>query len=241
MRIPVWLVAAVVSQPLASQGDFADVPRYAAAMIPTSAWLPYVDLVGTFVFAMSGATLGVRKSLDLFGVLVLSFAAATAGGIVRDVLIGAIPPASLADWRYLVVATSAGLIVFFHGDIAPRLRNPVQLFDAAGLGLFAVSGTSKALAYGLTPTTAILLGTLSGIGGGIVRDMLVAEVPAVLRSELYASAAIAGALVVAIAVSLHLPRAPAMVVGAVLCFALRFMAIRYGWRLPVARAKSTDE
>ena len=210
-------------------------------MISTSLWLPFVDLAGTFVFAVSGATLGVRRELDLFGVLVLSFAAAPAGGIVRDVLIGAVPPAALADWRYLVVATLAGLGVFFWAEHVERLRNPVQIFDAAGLGLYAVSGTSKALAYGMTPTTAVLLGSLSGIGGGIVRDMLVAEVPAVLRSELYASAAIVGGIIVAAAVALSLPRGPAMFVGALVCFALRFMAIRYGWRLPVARLQAGDD
>ncbi|MEM7610660.1 MAG: trimeric intracellular cation channel family protein [Pseudomonadota bacterium] len=200
-----------------------------------SAWLPYIDLLGTFVFAVSGATVGMRRELDLFGVLVLSFAASSAGGIARDVMIGATPPAALADWRYLVVASLAGVITFYFSKLVELLRNPVQLFDAAGLGLFAVSGTSKALAFGLTPTSAILLGVLSGIGGGMVRDILVARVPVVLRSDLYAVAALAGATVVVVAHTAALPRGPAMLVGAVICFALRFMAIRYGWRLPIAR------
>ena len=117
-----------------------------------------LDIVGTFVFALSGATAGVKRELDLFGVLVLAFSAATAGGIARDVLIGAIPPAALSDWRYLATALVAGAINFRWYAVIDRLRNPVQLFDAAGLALFAVSGTQKALAYGLSPIMAALLG-----------------------------------------------------------------------------------
>ena len=203
-------------------------------------WLSIIDLLGTFAFAASGATVGVRREVDLFGVLVLSFAAATAGGIIRDVLIGATPPASLADWRYLAVACSAGVIVFYRSALVERFRNPVQMLDAAGLGLFAVAGTSKALSAGLTPTSAVLLGVLSGIGGGMARDVLVAEVPAVLRSELYASAALVGAIFVVAADALGLARPPAMAAGAIACFVLRFMAIRYGWHLPVARTRDGE-
>ncbi|WP_411833835.1 trimeric intracellular cation channel family protein [Pseudoxanthomonas mexicana] len=193
------------------------------------------DFVGTFVFALSGGTLGVRQRLDLFGVLVLSCAAAVSGGIARDVLIGAQPPAALADWRYLGVACLAGLVTFFRHEAIERLRNPVQIFDAAGLALFAVLGTGKALAYGLGPFSATLLGMLSGIGGGIVRDLLVARTPVVLQAELYAVAALLGGGVVAIAHVAGWSQAPAMAAGAFACFGLRYMAIRYGWHLPVAR------
>ncbi|WP_425477578.1 trimeric intracellular cation channel family protein [Alkalisalibacterium limincola] len=192
-----------------------------------------LDLVGTFVFAISGATLGVRHRLDLFGVLVLSFCAATAGGITRDVLIGATPPAALESWHYLAVACIAGLVTFFRSRDIERLKNPVQMFDAAGLALFAVSGASKALAFGLSPIMAVLLGMLSGIGGGIVRDVLVAQTPVVLRSDLYAVAAAAGAGAVVIGHQLGVPAAPSMLVGALLCFWLRFMAVRRGWSLPL--------
>ena len=202
-------------------------------------WLAIIDLAGTFAFALSGATVAVRRELDLFGVLVLSFAAATAGGITRDVLIGAIPPTALIDSRYLIVATLAGVLTFYGSSLVERLTNPVQLFDAAGLSLFAVAGTAKALAYDLNPTTAVLLGVLSAIGGGIARDVLVAEVPAVLRAEFYASAAMAGAAVVVIGDGLGLLRTPAMIAGALICFVLRFMAIRYKWRLPTARRRGT--
>ncbi|HEY1071037.1 trimeric intracellular cation channel family protein [Thermomonas sp.] len=195
------------------------------------------DLVGTFVFALSGGTLAVRQRLDLFGVLVLSCAAAVSGGIVRDVLIGAHPPASLADWRYLVVAMAAGLVTFRWHGVIERLRNPVQLFDAAGLALFAVLGTGKALAFGLSPFAATLLGMVSGIGGGIARDLLVARVPVVLQAELYAIAALVGGGVVALAAALGWPQPPAMLAGALACFGLRWMALRHGWQLPVARPR----
>ncbi len=197
-----------------------------------------LDFIGTFVFAISGATVGVRNRLDLFGVLVLSFAAAVSGGIVRDVLIGATPPAALATWHYLGVSCLAGILTFFRYDDVEKLRNPVQMFDALGLALFAVTGASKALAFGLGPSSAILLGMLSGIGGGIVRDILVAQTPVVLRSELYAVAALAGASVIVIGRMFALPEIPVLAVAVALCFGLRFMAIRYGWRLPVASPRS---
>ena len=206
-------------------------------MSTIAALLYAFDLIGIFVFALSGGVLAVRHRLDLFGVLVLACVTAVTGGIVRDVLIGAIPPASLADWRYLATAMLAGMVTFWwHGSIE-RLRNPVQLFDAAGLALFAVLGTGKALAFGLSPFAATLLGIITGIGGGIARDLLVARTPVVLQqTELYAAAALVGSGIVAIAHAFGWPQAPAMVIGAALCFGLRFGAIRRGWRLPVAKS-----
>jgi uncharacterized membrane protein YeiH len=193
-----------------------------------------LDLVGTFVFALSGAMVGVRHHLDIFGVLVLSYAAATAGGITRDLLIGAVPPASVADWRYIVVPVVAGLATFRWHPMVQRWRSPVLVFDAAGLALFAVSGALKALAYGVNPLAAVLLGMVTGIGGGMVRDLFVAEVPTVLHADLYAVAALAGATIVVGGSLLQLPSAPLAIVGAALCFGLRLVAIRRGWALPIA-------
>lgn len=194
-----------------------------------------LDLVGTFVFALSGATAGVKNRLDLFGVLVLSFAAGNAGGITRDLLIGAVPPAAISDWRYLAVSLFAGIVTFWQPSVIDRLNSPVLLFDAAGLGLFAVSGTQKALAFGLHPVLAALLGMLTGIGGGMTRDVLLAEIPTVLRADLYAVAALAGAAVVVIGAAVRLPPTAVTIAGALLCFGLRFMAIHRGWHLPIAR------
>lgn len=193
-----------------------------------------LDLGGTFVFALSGAAAAVKHRLDIFGALVLSLVAASSGGIIRDVLIGAVPPAALDDWRYVAVALVAGVVVLLRHSAVERLRNPVQLFDAAGLALFAVSGAHKALLFHLGPLPAALLGMLSGIGGGVVRDLLVTEVPAVLHAEIYAVAALAGASVVVVGGWLGMPSSVATTIGAFLCFGVRIMSLRRGWRLPVA-------
>ena len=177
--------------------------------------------------------LGVRRRLDIFGVLVLSFAASSAGGIARDLLIGAVPPAAISDWRYFTVAMAAGLIVFFWHSPLRRLQTPIRLFDAAGLALFAVSGTEKALAAGLNPLMAALLGMLTGVGGGIVRDLLVARTPIVLRADLYAVAALVAALIVVTGHLLDWPVIPTALGAAATCFGLRLLAIRRGWNLPV--------
>jgi len=192
------------------------------------------DLAGTFVFALSGATAGVKHRLDLFGVLVLSFAAGNSGGIARDVMIGAHPPAAISDWRYLGVSLLAGLVTFFWYPNIDVRRRPVLLFDGAGLALFAVTGTQKALAAGLNPVMAALMGMLTGIGGGIVRDVLVNQTPTVLQADLYAVAALAAGVVVVIGHILHYPSFAVMIVGALLCFWLRVMAILRGWHLPIA-------
>lgn len=200
-----------------------------------------LDLLGTFVFALSGAIAAARRRLDIFGVLVLSFVAASSGGILRDLLIGATPPASISDWRYLAVSMLAGITVFFFYSTSSRLHYPVLVFDAAGLALFCVAGAQKALVFGLEPVMAALLGMLTGIGGGIVRDVLLSNVPAVFRSDIYAVAALAGATVVVAGDALGLPNTATACAGAALCFGLRVAAIRYGWHLPTARTPDTQD
>jgi len=202
--------------------------------IVVGAFLLVLDLGGTFVFALSGAAAGIKHRLDLFGVLVLAFVAANFGGITRDILIGAVPPAAISDWRYVTVSAVAGVITFFWYPVIERLRSPVLVFDAVGLALFSVVGTSKALAFHLGPVAAPLLGMLTGIGGGLVRDVLVSDVPTVFRAEVYAVAALAGAVAVVIGHVLNFPSAPVAVVAATLCFGLRMISIRRGWRLPIA-------
>lgn len=204
-------------------------------MITVETFMRILDLGGTFVFAISGAIAAVNRRLDIFGILVLSFVTGNFGGITRDLLIGAVPPAALTDERYLLVAVVAGLITFFWYAGVDRLRSPVLLFDAAGLSFFAVAGAQKAIEFGLSPVMAALLGMLTGIGGGMTRDVLLAEIPHVLRSDLYAVAALAGASMVVIGDRLGLSYGVSALAGGVLCFGLRFMAIRHGWHLPTAR------
>ena len=191
-----------------------------------------LDLAGTAVFAISGAAVGVKHRLDIFGVCVLAFVAGNAGGMLRDILIGAVPPVALVGWQYVSISLLAGVITFIWHPRLERLHTPILIFDAAGLGLFCVSGTQKALAFGANPLIAALLGMLTGIGGGMLRDVLVREIPTVLRKELYALAALAGASVVVAGQLFHFPPAAATSGGAVLCFAVRLVAIRRGWALP---------
>jgi uncharacterized membrane protein YeiH len=208
--------------------------------IPTGALIFALDLIGTFVFALSGAVLGVRRGMDLFGVLVLAFVTAVSGGIMRDVLIGVVPPAAIASWHDLAVSIAAGLVgLRFHASLG-RLRFPVRFFDAAGLGLFAVAGTQKALEHGLTPAMAAVLGMVSGVGGGMVRDVLTAQIPAVLRSEIYALPALLAAVVVVAGELAGLPPATTTLPGAGLCIFLRMMAIYRGWNLPSLRSSESD-
>jgi len=193
-----------------------------------------LDLAGTFVFALSGALTAVKCRLDIFGVFVLSFLAGNSGGIIRDVVIGATPPLAINDWRYVAVSLLAGIVTFFRYSDVDRLKTPVLLCDAAGLALFAVEGTNKALAFHLGPMPAVLLGMLTGIGGGMARDVLVAEIPMVLRADFYAVAALIGAAVVVVGRKLDFSSTSAGLAGAVLCFGLRFLAIRRHWQLPNA-------
>jgi uncharacterized membrane protein YeiH len=191
-----------------------------------------LDLAGCAVFAISGAAVGVKHRLDVFGVCVLAFVAGNAGGMLRDVLIGAVPPVAFRGWQYVAVSLLAAVVTFVWHPRLERLHTPILIFDAAGLGLFSVSGTQKALEYGLNPLIAALLGMLTGIGGGMLRDVLVREIPTVLRKDLYALAALAGAGVVVAGPPLHLPPTAATIGGAALCFAVRLEAIRRGWGLP---------
>jgi uncharacterized membrane protein YeiH len=199
-----------------------------------------LDLAGTFVFAISGAMLGIRERLDIFGVLVLAVAASTTGGIVRDVLIGATPPAALADWRYVVVALAAGGVTSWWYSPISRLQTAILVFDAGGLAFFAVAGAHKAVSSGLNPLAASLLGMMTGIGGGIARDLLVVRTPVVLQRDLYAIAALLGAAITVAGSRLDWPILWTTVAGAAACFGLRVIAIKRGWGLPTASAGERD-
>ncbi len=193
------------------------------------------DGAGTFVFALSGAVLAIQKRFDLFGVLFLSFVVGVVGGMTRDVLIGAVPPSAIANWHDFAIAVGGGLLTFFAYPLVQSFSRPVLLLDAIGLALFAVTGAQKAISYGINPLMAAVLGMISGIGGGMTRDVLAREVPFVLRADLYALAALAAAGVVSLgSVTRSAPAYP-MLLGAALCMFLRVMAIYCGWRAPVAR------
>ena len=192
-----------------------------------------LDLLGIFVFALSGGLVAVRKDLDIFGVLVLAGVTGLGGGLLRDVLIGATPPAALEDWRYLMVPVAAGLVTFAFHPAVGRFERVINIFDAAGLGLFGVTGALKALDYGLGPVPAALLGMVTGIGGGIARDLLAGRVPVVFSSELYATPALLAATWAVLADGWGLPVVLVSIPGVLLCFGLRVLALRRNWHAPL--------
>lgn len=194
------------------------------------------DLVGTFAFASSGILLARRAHLDLFGAFVLAFAAGTAGGITRDVVLDATPPLALTDWRYAATALAATVLGFLWPALFTKFNRPITCLDAAGLGLFAVTGTWRAMDLGAPALTALALGVLTGVGGGVARDLLVARVPVVLRREVYALAAAVGSAVAIAGEALELDRALSGAVAVLMTFGLRLVASFRDWHLPdVAR------
>lgn len=192
------------------------------------------DLLGVAVFAASGASAGVVKRLDLFGVGFVGFVAALGGGILRDLVIDTVPPLAFDDWRYPAVAALTAVLVFYLHPQLTRLRRVVLLLDAAGLGLFTVTGTLSALAAGVPAVGACLIGMLSGIGGGLARDLLLGEIPIVLRREIYAVASLIGAVAVALLHFFDLATAASTAGAAVLVFAIRVLALRRRWAAPTA-------
>lgn len=191
-----------------------------------------LNVLGTFVFGLSGAMVAIRRRFDIFGVLVLAVATGVAGGIVRDLLLGAVPPEVLRSYWPMAVASLAGICAFFFQPLIERFKRPVMLLDAIGLGVFAVAGCRKALMYGLEPPGAILLGVMTAIGGGMLRDMMAAEVPRVLHEEVYALAAFVGAASYAGALWLGVPEVAAAALALLLAVGLRLASVRYGWKLP---------
>jgi uncharacterized membrane protein YeiH len=192
------------------------------------------DLIGVAVFAASGASAGIAKRLDLFGLAFVGFVAALGGGIVRDLVIGDVPPLAFADWRYAVTAVIASLAVFWLHPQLSRWRRSVLLLDAAGLGLFTVTGTLKALDAGVPAVGACLIGMLTAIGGGLARDLLTGEIPVVLQRDIYAVAALGGAILVTILRGTGLADPLTMAVSALLITGVRLVALYRRWSAPVA-------
>ena len=190
-----------------------------------------LDLIGTFAFALSGGLLGARKRMDIFGVIVLAVASGLGGGIIRDVLIGATPPVAITQWSYLATAAAAGLVGFAAPAAVTRARRTVLVFDAVGLGLFAVSSTAKALEHGVPAAGAVVIGVITAIGGGVARDLLAGDVPAILHSDIYATpAAVAGIIVATVS------RSPSVeLAAAILATGIRLAALRFRWSAPKPR------
>ncbi|MEV0918947.1 trimeric intracellular cation channel family protein [Streptomyces sp. NPDC049967] len=205
-----------------------------------------LDIVGIFVFAISGALLAVRKNFDVFGIAVLAEVTALGGGLFRDVIIGAVPPAAFTDLGYFTTPLlAAGLVFFLHPHVE-RIQVGINVFDAAGLGLFCVTGTVKAYDYGLGLTASAALGLTTAVGGGVLRDVLANEVPSLLRwdRDLYAVPAIVGAAMIVLCIRFDALNAFTSGAAVITAFVLRLLALRYHWRAPRAynrRSATADE
>jgi uncharacterized membrane protein YeiH len=201
-----------------------------------------LDLIGTFAFALNGALTAVRVArLDVIGVVTLGIITALGGGIVRDVLIGDLPPATFNNWRYLAVAAGGSLLAFLFGRRLERLSRLITVLDAAGLSLFAFTGAGKALALGLGPAQAVILGAVTGVGGGTLRDVLTQRIPTVLRSELYAIPALAGATITVISSELRVGGLPATLAGAAVCFVIRMLGVHFDLNAPGPPGKDAGD
>jgi uncharacterized membrane protein YeiH len=194
------------------------------------------DLAGTFIFAIEGAVAAMHSGLDLLGVMVIAFVAALGGGVTRDLLIGATPPNAIRDWRYPALTFVAGLLTFLFHTYAQGFPDFwLMVLDAAGLALFAVAGVEKAMLFRIRPFVSALMGTVTGVGGGVIKDVLLARIPSVLVTDIYATAAFFGAVVVLVARRLGLSPAMAGLAGGLACFVLRIVAATHGWHLPRAK------
>jgi uncharacterized membrane protein YeiH len=200
-----------------------------------------LDLLGTFVFALSGAVAARQKQLDIFGIFSLAFSVACGGGIIRDLCIGAVPPAGLTNWLYLVMVLAATILTIGFYRVVNFLNQPVLLFDALGLSVFAVTGAHKAIAFGHNYEVAVLLGIVTAVGGGVIRDILLNRIPVILTREIYASAAMIGAMIVVCGDYLHYPKELVSVVAIMCCFSLRFLSLHFHWNLPSFGEKDTGK
>ena len=201
-----------------------------------------LDLTGTFAFALNGAITGLEKAkLDIIGMLTLGMITALGGGILRDILINALPPATFSSWPYLAVAAGGALIAFFLSRQLRRFALTILLLDAAGLSLFCVTGATKSLEYGLGPAQAVILGAVTAVGGGTIRDVLVRQVPTVLTSGLYAIPALVGAAIAVTAWRTGVYGVPAALGAALACFLIRLAGIRYNIDAPIAREDKSNE
>ncbi|WP_017933762.1 trimeric intracellular cation channel family protein [Nocardioides sp. Iso805N] len=205
-----------------------------------STTLVVLDLLGIFIFGISGALVAVRKELDVFGVVVLASCTGLGGGFMRDVLIGATPPAALNDWRYLMAPVVAGLLTFWFHPTLGKMERSMLVVDALGLALFAPAGALKAVDFGLGFLPATLLGMVTGIGGGMLRDILAGRVPLVLKpGVLYAIPALAGSAVAVLGLKMGLHDAAPTAVGALVVAIWRLLAIWRNWQAPMPQGPAS--
>jgi uncharacterized membrane protein YeiH len=217
-----------------------NVPELAIAGLNDYRLFAFLDLAGTFAFAISGAAAAKDRDLDVFGIMAVAFTVACGGGVLRDLCLGAVPPAGLTDWRYLAAALSAATLTMAASSLVARLAHPVILFDSLGLGLFAVTGAQKAMMLGHNAEVALLLGMVTAVGGGVARDVLLNRVPVVLQREIYASAALVAATIEVAGQRLGWSSSWRTWTALGACFALRYLSLHYRWNLPRFSGRAGD-
>lgn len=201
----------------------------------TSTLLLVLDILGIAVFAVAGALTGIGKKLDLFGVIFLAGVTALGGGFMRDVLLGASPVAGLHDWRYVITPATVGLLVFFVHPTVSKLGRALMVADAAGLGLFAVAGARKAIDYGLGPVGSCVIGMITAIGGGLLRDVLVREIPSILHTEIYATAALVASILVVSGDRVNFNNIATAIISITIAFVIRVLSVWRKWSAPSPR------
>jgi uncharacterized membrane protein YeiH len=201
-------------------------------VITHSIFFLLLDHVGALAFAVSGATAAHARRLDLFGILIVAFVVACGGGIVRDLLLGTLPPENLSNWRYLLITAAACFFAIYGGALLKTLKHPVLFFDALGLGLFSVTGAYRALTLGHGGELAIISGVVTAVGGGVIRDVFLARVPVIFQAEIYGIAALLGASALVCLIGLGVGFNIAAPVGILSCVCLRLLSIKFGWSLP---------
>lgn len=201
-----------------------------------------LDLTGTFAFALNGALTAVRAArLDIIGVITLGMITALGGGIIRDILLDDLPPATFRDWRYLAVAATGALIAFAFAMRLDRIARPIEVLDAVGLSVFAVTGASKAMEFGLGPAQAVILGAVTAVGGGTLRDTLVRRIPSVMSEGIYAIPALVGAVITVLAIEVGVYGLVAAIVAATACFLIRLLGVHFNLDAPRPRAAGREE
>ena len=209
-----------------------------------------VEIIGTIAFATSGAMVAINKRVDIFGVLVLSSITALGGGAIRDILIGATPPRMFSDYRYVMVAVIVSTLVFLIAYIfrdsyqqkAKAVDSVNNIFDAVGLGLFTVTGVQVAVdsGFGLNGILSVCLGVITGIGGGVLRDVMLKEIPFVLKKRIYALASIAGGTVYYNLQLMNFERTRAIVIAVLVTFIIRILATIFKLDLPKVKLKDNN-
>jgi len=194
--------------------------------------LHIVDLCGVAVFAVTGALVAGRKRMDIFGVIVLAIVTALGGGTTRDIILGAYPVFWITSPNYVLIALAAAIFTIIIVRFFKIPQNILLIADAIGLAIFTVTGTEKALAMDINPGIAIAMGLITGVVGGLIRDILCGDIPIILRKEIYATASLAGAVIYWLIISMFQPTNIAIIVAILVIFGLRLAAIRWKLALP---------